>query len=493
MNRLRNIIQTFVIFTNNWPVLKLFYRIFYKVSVRIVARCLSGFREIKSIYLRGSMVTGFTPGVSDIDLLIVTVNLSEDKNVLFLDNFWKRYFLLKKIFPQLGHTEIFCEDEIDEYLLFQIFVNFSKSYNKSLPVKNIYGPYTLNTDMLNTLLKEIPRDLLKYILLYDDYLKLMLGFYYLDASVNPKIYTRPLSRILNDRTGDKFILTKQLDEDYILDSSLAAINIVTARCKCQLKNPIDYKTIQLHDSKYNFKPQTYDYVAKSIKPIAGALFQTTKDCVESIILSSDIGANYSYHFVAVLKDNLNISQYKKAVYSMKEFYKHLNNPVKEYFIAETDWPVILNRDMLICFGNTIPRTGYFYLLKHGLVLCGKNIIPSLPSLAQTSRLDINLLISETKCLFNSPGNNLNNLSDLAYGGLPAARLMLDKKVIATTPREVFEEYCQNFSHEKETNIFKIYHENQMQSKSRLLSANKEDFRQAYAFGKYCLKAIRDNN
>jgi hypothetical protein len=138
---------------------------------------------------------------------------------------------------------------------------------------------------------------------------------------------------------------------------LAAINIVTAEA-CQLKNPIDYKTIQLHDSKYNFKPQTYDYVAKSIKPIAGALFQTTKDCVESIILSSDIGANYSYHFVAVLKDNLNISQYKKAVYSMKEFYKHLNNPVKEYFIAErvAGYSKARYADL---FWQINSRTGYF--------------------------------------------------------------------------------------------------------------------------------------
>jgi hypothetical protein len=81
---------------------------------------------------------------------------------------------------------------------------------------------------------------------------------------------------------------------------------------------------------------------------------------------------------------------------------------------------------------------------------------------------------------------------MSYGALPAARLMLDKKIIATTPREVFEEYRQAYANEKETKMFMLYHERQMPNGNKLPSNEPESFRQAYIFGNHCLRTISNN-
>lgn len=490
IRKLKDAIQIFVVATNDLPVLKNIYRTLYQISVKIIVKYIKNFPEIKSIYLRGSMATGkFTPGISDIDLLIVLNDIDASAEQEFLGRFWKRYALIKIFFPQLGHIAIFCEHEIDKYLLFQIFVNFSKFYADLYSLRNIYGPYTLKLQDLNLFIKETPRDLLDIILLGDDYLKLIPGFYNLEFSINPKIYTKPLSRILHNPSADCFLLTNQIKEDFLLNSLFDAITIVDTQCRKKSYTQNTITKIALQNSRYSSRPATYDYVIKLTKPIAYDLFEKTKSCVESIVLSSEIGANYSYHFLIILKDGIDILTFKKNILLIKKFYERLNSPVKQYFTIGMDWPILLTKNMLISLGAVTPRTGYFYLLKHGTVLCGKNIIECLPIINQIANLTIKLFASEAKCLFTAPRENIADLADISYGTLPAVRLMLDKKIIATTPQEVFEEYLNNYCGEIETNTFKKYYNARALNPGKLPLNNKEIFKETYIFGKYCLTII----
>jgi hypothetical protein len=132
---------------------------------------------------------------------------------------------------------------------------------------------------------------------------------------------------------------------------------------------------------------------------------------------------------------------------------------------------------------------YFYLIKHGTILCGKNIVKDLNKINSISRLNIALYVAGIKCLLNGRWERISACMDMSYGMLPAIRLILENKIITTTPKEVFEEYYKSYAHEEEIGALIQYYERQKIRFNNIPRNNRDDIRKAYIFGKHCLRAI----
>lgn len=509
MKKLLNTIQIFAILTAGLPVFKQIYRLYYKISLKIIVKCFCGLPGIKSIYLKGSMATGkFVPGISDIDLLIVLNNMDASDEQVFLGKFWKRYALLKSFFPQLGHAEPFCEKEIDKDFLFDLFLNSSKFYKDLKSLKNVYGPYDLKFDELSSLVKEIPGPLSEAFFLFYDYIRLLLAFYEFDRSIHPDGYIKPLFRIIENYTHlavsernthyqyrellENIKLSKRVNKELVYDSFFDAIQLVNNGFRHYQACRISYRETQLKHSLYNFKPKTHAYVVKSMQPLVETAFGRPDNGIESILLSSVVGCNNSYMLFIILKDGLNIADFKYVAQSIKHRYLRAKSPAKKFFFVRiSNRPVILTKNMLRVLPRINIHMSYFYLIKHATVLYGNDILREFPEISSINSLSISLFVSQLKDFLIYPTRNKAHIFDVCYGILPAIRLILDENIIATTPLEVYEEYRQKYAHETATEPLVRYHENFLVESNGSTSYDTKDTIEAYTFGKYCLKIIQN--
>lgn len=111
---LQKLIQTTVVRSNVcWPFSSLNRQV-YRLATRAFVRAFRPLPEIRSIYLRHSLVgTDWVPGLSDIDLtVILDSELTPDKEFAFLRRFWRRFGGLKKVFPMLGEVDVLPERQL---------------------------------------------------------------------------------------------------------------------------------------------------------------------------------------------------------------------------------------------------------------------------------------------------------------------------------------------------------------------------------------------
>jgi len=117
---IRDALRTAVLATNPyWPfsiVNKYPYYLAIERFTRLCARQL----PIKSIYLRSGMVErAWVPALSDIDFMVVIDSgTGNDDEFAQLQNFWRRFASLKKLFPMIGEVEILNNGVIHSWTQF---------------------------------------------------------------------------------------------------------------------------------------------------------------------------------------------------------------------------------------------------------------------------------------------------------------------------------------------------------------------------------------
>ena len=111
-------LRRLVIRTRDWPVLGACYRAAYAGGRRLAALLLAWplGRSLVALYLRrGLSRRGLTPGVSDMDLLMV-LDIPAGRETALLRGLWRRYGWAKLLSPMLGELQIATPAEFSDYL-----------------------------------------------------------------------------------------------------------------------------------------------------------------------------------------------------------------------------------------------------------------------------------------------------------------------------------------------------------------------------------------
>jgi len=117
---LQKLIQATVVRSNVcWPFSSLNRQV-YRLATLAFVHAFRPLPEIRSLYLRHSLVgTDWVPGLSDIDLtVILDSELTPDKEFAFLRRFWRRFRALKKAFPMLGEVDVLPERQLTTWTRF---------------------------------------------------------------------------------------------------------------------------------------------------------------------------------------------------------------------------------------------------------------------------------------------------------------------------------------------------------------------------------------
>ncbi len=99
--KIKDLVRIVVIKTNPYWPFSILNKLPYYVAIIVFIRVFKRFHEIKSIYLRHGLIKeNWIPALSDIDLtLIINSNLKLEEEYCFLKSFWRKFFLIKKLFP----------------------------------------------------------------------------------------------------------------------------------------------------------------------------------------------------------------------------------------------------------------------------------------------------------------------------------------------------------------------------------------------------------
>ena len=111
-------LRRLVIRTRDWPVLGACYRAAYAGALRLTALLLAWplGRSLVALYLRrGLSRKGLTPGVSDMDLLMV-LDIPAGREEVLLRGLWRRYGWAKRLAPMLGELQVATPAEFSAYL-----------------------------------------------------------------------------------------------------------------------------------------------------------------------------------------------------------------------------------------------------------------------------------------------------------------------------------------------------------------------------------------
>ena len=104
-NCLRKWILNIVLRTNHYWSFSFLYKSIYSICIWFMRMMFKGMPEIKAAYIVHDLDSyDWVPGDSDIDVAIVTECMTTSKELVFLQRFWKRLRIIKKLFPFVSYN-----------------------------------------------------------------------------------------------------------------------------------------------------------------------------------------------------------------------------------------------------------------------------------------------------------------------------------------------------------------------------------------------------
>ncbi len=117
---IRDALRIAVLTTNPYWPFSVINKYPYYLAIKRFTRSCARHLSIKSIYLRSGMVErAWVPALSDIDFMVVIDSGAiDDDEFAQLQNFWRQFASLKKLFPMIGEVEILTERHIRSWIEF---------------------------------------------------------------------------------------------------------------------------------------------------------------------------------------------------------------------------------------------------------------------------------------------------------------------------------------------------------------------------------------
>jgi predicted nucleotidyltransferase len=482
---MKKILSDLVVRSNKFQLLKYINSLPYKFGLNFILRYFKSMPEIKSIYLRRGMTSkDWVPGSSDIDLLIITKKMGLKNELAFLKSFWERYLRLKKIFPFLGEAGVCNENELDNWHKFGGIRAMEMNKWKLLCGSEIrkgkysFDPLMLRIEALWEALSTQYSDFLSSTMFYQKsfkktylrpYFKIFIdilryGSYCGDMTkgeiCDRNQFISNSSKYIRGETKKVIDLFKKVQnsnyfspksEEIILNSFSNSFKFLDNICGCLLKDIEKSKiSSKLKFSKYNLEPKSKEIVLNTIKPFVDQMYYEIKESVESIILSSSGCRDHRYLLYVILKNDLSDKKIQEIFHKIKNvLISNIDSWPFDYFDLSKA-PLLYTKNMFKCH-LYLPwwSLEYFYLIRHGETLKGRDLIKNLDRpddyfvlkgvLSYASYLPIHLKLElRNKQVFS------NRIIDDVCGDLPAIILALERGIIPTTPLEAVLEYRDNY-------------------------------------------------
>jgi len=147
---LKNILRSAIVHTNAyWPFSDL-NRLPYAWALQRWLKICRKYPQIKSVYLKSSMVQGnWIAGLSDIDLtIVIDHSLRTEDEFKFLTALWKDYKRLQFFFPMLGEMDIYDDNNIKTWNKVGIRGYESRRWKLLLGEETIDKDYEVPPDIL---------------------------------------------------------------------------------------------------------------------------------------------------------------------------------------------------------------------------------------------------------------------------------------------------------------------------------------------------------
>ncbi|MBP7088148.1 MAG: hypothetical protein KBB01_02475 [Candidatus Omnitrophica bacterium] len=488
MNKVLKSIQFFVLKTNRiWPFNKL-YTYSYILARYVIVNIFKKLQQILSIYVKGAVITALDiPGSSDIDLTLITENLNPEKEFLLLKIIYKRFKILNRIFPFFSHYRTLNITEARVYSQLKTLKgdNILSSRSKCVYGSNILeSKFQVSLDNIDLLNKSI--DTLKYLnwdlFTLDNNRHLRHFIKRIDTILE---YLKQLTQVehyseyLRDLEKQSHLIKEanyftRNSEDLLLDLWTKAIFLVNSFCACS-KSPtklnIDNKKLNRNFvlTKYDFAQETEEKVFNLIKPFIDEIATTSKE-TKGVLLWPKINTNYQYNIVVFLPNNLDFDKAKNIISYLVYAYRKIKLQNDNWYFGP---PLVGKEDMIKFYiGNITSPLGIVSLIRHGKLLYNngiivdknlKEILQHLNSITPQALigsvllgppLGVNIMEPLIKAIDTKNLKKVISHLDTILGVIPAKRLMLEKEIITTSPKETYLEYIDKFKTELETQFYR---------------------------------------
>ncbi len=486
MNNIYKFIQYFVLKTNNIWLLEQLYFLLYECSLRFIVAELSKFPEVVSIYSRGSIATGnYTPGSSDIDLIVVTKNLTPTEEISYYKKFHRKYSLLRSIFPFFMHYNTMDENTLGVYTK---LISGPTNHNR---LKILYGEDRIKSR--NIIHQPASKDYFSYC--WNKFIYLTNRLYTVTPGNYVRHHTKAIFEILEhiSESNESSILKIRRDLEkqcllikesnffsdnphaYLIESWGKTLVLLDKISPILLRDSkknehIDKVSPKLRLTRYELAQETQGYMVERALPFVEELKQCTEQYMDSIILNSPENRNYEYSLYVILRDGIGLEEIKNVTTKIIGLYEKYK---KGFSFLMGFPPRIMTKDISAILLRKIGKPELLCLVRHGKVLYGddskaklygdiKNYFNNVPvenfrEILIGAPFGTNIIESLIVTTIEKNIPKMIKRIDFLCAVIPAKRILLEKGIITTTPRETFEEYMNYYATDKYTEWYASFY------------------------------------
>lgn len=525
MNSFLKYIQIFVLKTNRiWP-LRILYIFFYILARYIIVSIFKQLPQVTSIYAKGATLSTLgVLGSSDIDLILIMKELDLEEELCLLKKIYHRYKILTCIFPLFSDYKTLSTEE---YRVHSGLKDLTKGNSYKVRVKCIYGEkipepsaedyfsdiYRINqaldifrylTHNLFTL--EYNKYSRRYIKRIDMILKDLRNI----AGLDSVKYLKPLDTQVMSVKADNYFINDS--ENSLFDYFIKTLHLIDHVCKkSELFMPASKDSGQkpyfdFSLTSYNIEPETKNKLVNDIQPFINEVISACKE-VKCIFLYPKTNTNYQYSIPIVLSNGLDNESMKNSLCHLVNAYKKAKARCSNLSFP---LPLLFTESMARFYINNVTsKLGLISFTKHGKIFHNSGIIADIELerlLKQINGLTLkesaysfllgpplgtNVIETLIKSVDTKDIRKIIICLDIILGIIPGKRLLLAKEIITTSPKEVYQEYLDNFKGEAYTDFYRLayrrfYFETNRKS---FISDIEENLRDIHGFVKVNTKDI----
>lgn len=498
-----NYIRYFVLKTGNFSFINKVYLLFYKISLIFIIRGLRKLKTIKAIWLEGSLIQEKSrpkAGSTDIDLLIITEELSIKEELNFIYAYIKKCVNLKKIFPFLkdhsalnkstarihSYTKILGPYHFKKYdRLYKVVAGSStdghspKKLNfnlESYPIDDFFilartALRPINEDLYNVATENwaYTRNTINSIARIIEYINKNIPNFKSQSLTNElrKKITFFTNKNFFAYSTDLLSFTSLINDSYALLGECLNHLLTTTQ---GLDTPVE-KKISL--TRYNLPNKNLAYIAAKMKDKITSLYNSKTNILHNISILPDHNCNNRFVPYIIFNNGLD----PKTI-------KNIYTVLKEIDIAPPEFgciagPIVLTKKMFYlnkkyieaCRGpldlflfNKLIYTIVGDVLNTGIDEETIHNFLNTKLYGNISKVDYNYIIGShnvfEQLVEYLQNKNIPAVMKTTYyllESITSHRLAVEKGVIASTPLEAFNEYLGHYSDEELTGWYDYFY------------------------------------
>lgn len=496
-------IRYFVLKTGTFGFLNKFYLLFYRISLIFIVRGLRKLKTIKAIYLEGSLIqekSRLKAGSTDIDLIIITEELSIKDELEFIYAYIKKCVNLKKFFPFLKDYNALNESTLRIHSYAKIlgpyhFKKYDRLYKTiSGSTSRDHSPKKLNFALesypiddlfilARTTLRPINEDLYNastenWAYTRNAVINIERVIEYINKNI-PYFKSQNLTNELKNKiklitnknffiysTDFTFFISLINDFYALLEECLTHLMTTTQR----LNAPVD-KEISL--TRQNLPNRNLAYIAERMRDCFTPIYSSKTNVLHNISIFPDY--NYSYRYIPYIIFSSSLDP--KTIRNIYAGFKKINIPPLQF--DRNVKPVILTKNIFYLYKKYIesyrgPLDIFLFnkliyniagdVLNTGL---GEETIDNLLNTklyGNISKVDYNYLIGSHN-IFEQLMEHLKNknlleikkTTDYLLGATTSHRLAVEKGIVISSPLETFTEYMVHYPNEGLTGWYESFY------------------------------------